>query len=653
MAIASLTDLEPIPPSSEGRVLLLDPHTVNQIAAGEVVERPASVVKELVENALDAGARRVSVVLEACGRRRIEVRDDGHGMPEVDVVRCLERHATSKIRHADDLASVATLGFRGEAIPSIASVSRFRISSGTEDGLRVVIEVEGGSVQPRHHESGPRGTTVRVEDLFFNTPARLKFLKSDATELQQCLDVVAKAALMHPQVAFELRHGENVLIQTFGTGDRLSALAEVWGREVAQSLAELETWVHGVRVRGFVSTPAMTRANRAMQWIFVNGRPVRSRSLTAAIDVAYRSLTPEKRYPVAVLLLDVDPATLDINVSPTKSEVKFQHDGKVFDAIRLAIRESLLRHGMIPSAEGVLAANEALRGASPSRVAEPASIAPRLFAARALLDCEAGEGGIRGFGSTGGSGGSGVSGGWAASVEAQRPVDADRGVRSEGIDPGPAESVGSQGEVGAPAGAPARGYDSLLDGLRIIGQLDQTFILAENSQGLLIIDQHVAHERILYERIRASRGALGLAVQPLLTPETVHVSKLQAAVLREKLDELRAIGFELEPFGGESFLVRSVPADLRSKKPMRVLRDLIDELTENPVSGSLTATREEVWILASCKMAIKAGDPLSLPEMEKLLLDLAETENPYLCPHGRPITIVMDRDALMRKFKRG
>jgi DNA mismatch repair protein MutL len=582
------------------RVRLLDPHTINQIAAGEVVERPASVVKELVENAIDAGATRIQVELAESGRSLIRVSDDGCGMEAEDAVQALQRHATSKISSADDLLLVGSLGFRGEALPSIASVSRFTLSTAVADGRRTLIRVTGGEMQPLDVEAGPRGTTITVEDLFFNTPARLKFLKSDASELGACLDHLSRYALAYPAIAFRVTHGTQEALVTSGSGDLHQTITEVWGRDTGRSLAEIDIVAAGVEVKGFVSPPHVTRPTRACQFLFVNGRPVRSRTLTVALDQAFRDLTPERRYPIVVLHLRLDPAKVDVNVSPTKSEVKFQHEGQAFDAIRYSIRTGLLEHGMMPSAGAVATVNEALAALRPSPPAIPQPSAIDLFAASSMIPEQA----------------TTFSPGAVATNSERFP------------------------------------FAELLEGLRIVGQAMNTFIIAETARGIVIVDQHVAHERILYEYLCGLKGATAVETQALLAPETLHLDRRSAVLLSERLAEVRAVGYDIEPFGGEAYIVRSAPAALRGKDPIAVLRDLVDELVETAVTRRLVPTREQIWITSACKMAVKAGDLLTHAEMEKLILDLATTENPYLCPHGRPITITLGKDELLRKFKR-
>lgn len=629
--------------SPTGRaVILLDPHTINQIAAGEVVERPGSVVKELVENALDAGARRIQIEIEESGTKRIVVRDDGHGMSAEDAQNALLRHATSKIRSVEDLHRVDSLGFRGEAVPSIASVSRFSMSTGTGDGSRIVIRTEGRSPEPILYESGPQGTTMIVEDLFFNTPARLKFLKTNATEMSAITEAVAKCALAFPDVAFKLTHGKTVVLETVGEGNLLDAISAVWGRDVARALVPIEAIREGLRLRGFVSPPHFTRPTRSQQWAFVNGRPVRHRGLMAAIDSAFRQITPEKRYPVVVLMIDMDPGKVDMNVSPTKSECRFMQDGLIFEAVRSGIKDALLANGMMPTFDSIARANQAL-AATQSGGYGMLPGAPSAFSGVAesrLLDLPfAGSG--TGFGAGGSDGsvsldGSEISGTKQSELSSQSEHSA---------------LAQSQANESEPAWFPSFA-DRFLEGLRVIGQTaDAFFILAENQDGLMVIDQHVAHERVLFEKIRAARGKGLVEKQSLLTPTTLELEPRQAGLLGEKLSELEEMGFELTAFGPTTYLIRTVPAALKGDDPAKFLRDLIDELIDGAGAPGLSA-RENIWVMCSCKMAIKAGDRLGHAEMEKLLYDLAFTENPFLCPHGRPITITIGKSELLRRFKR-
>lgn len=594
------------------RVRLLDPHSINQIAAGEVVERPASVVKELVENALDAGSTRIDIELRDSGKTLIRVSDNGCGMSETDARMCLRRHATSKIQTVEDLATVSSLGFRGEALPSIASVSRFALSSGLVDGCRTHLAVEGGEIVSEVTGTGPRGTEITVEDLFYNTPARLKFLKSANSELSAILEHLSRYGIAFPAVAIRVTHNDQVALQTTGSGDQFQAISEVWGRDLGKGLCEADFALGSLSVRGFVSPPYLTKPTRSHQYLYVNGRPVRSRMLMAAVDQAYRDLTPEKRHAVLCLFLEIEPDRVDVNVSPTKSEVKFQSEGLVFDAIRSAIRAALLEHGMMPSASAIALANEAQAKFALNH-AGLVSFSPENFEGHPLF------------------------------APNQPLTDLPQTTPSGVPIPSPEFLFSSTNRYP---------FMELLEGLHVIGQAMNTFIIAETARGIVIIDQHVAHERVLYEYLCGLKGPAAIERQALLVPETLHLDRASTLMLGERLAEIEAVGFGIEPFGGESFVVRCVPAAIRGKNAMRILRDMVDELVEGSVARKLIPSREQIWITSACKMAVKAGDSLSHAEMEKLIVDLATTENPYLCPHGRPITITLGRDELLKKFYR-
>jgi len=561
---------------------------VNQIAAGEVVERPASVIKELIENALDAQATRIEIGISESGKRSIIVSDDGEGMCPEDAEQALRRHATSKIRSLSDLQRVSTLGFRGEALPSIASVSKMTLCTGEGDGSRIRLVIEYGEKKLSEFISGPRGTEIAVEGLFQNTPARLKFLKSDLTEMQASQEVVMRYAMAHPHVAFRFRVDHQVVLRTDGSGDLRNVLIEVLGLELTRSLAEVDSIFSGIRIRGFVSPPHVTRPARAQQWVFVNGRPVRSKGLYAAIDAAYRSLTPEKRYAVCVLSMNINPSEIDVNVSPTKSEIKFQNEGVVFDAMRLAIKTGLESHGLMPSASPVVSAPPFVpsgefffSGANPNETTKD------LFAALT----------------------------YSPELTQRFP------------------------------------FIELLDDLRVLGQIAATFIVASTRKGLVVIDQHVAHERVLYEALCGLKGGGAIETQSLITPESIEFDRSVSMVLRDRLEELAGVGFRLEPFGKTDFLIRSVPAVVANKDYRKILEEVVEEIASNGHTKVKDA-RHKIWITSACRMAVKAGELLQLAEMEQLIRDLAETENPYLCPHGRPITLTLTLDELMRRFGR-
>jgi DNA mismatch repair protein MutL len=647
----------------------LDEQLVNRIAAGEVVERPAAAVKELIENSIDAGAMRIEIEAEMGGRRLIRVRDDGIGMTRTDALNALQRHATSKIASDADLTRITTLGFRGEALPSIASVSRMEIlTRAFEEDTGTHIVVEGGEVKTVEEVGAPIGTTVTVRDLFYNVPARLKFLKSVPTELGHIIETVTRYAFAYPDVSFRLVHERQELIFTPGNGDLLTAAASIWGRETVQGMVQVDYERDGIRVWGLIAPPHQTRPTRQHQYFFVNLRPVRNKTLTAALDEAYKTLTPEKRYPACILLVGIDPRQVDVNVHPAKIEVRFQREQAVFETVVNAIRAALLHHGMIPSA---LPPSESRGQAiTPARPPDAETIHQILMQRAGLAPAEAV--------------------GMPARPETlapagETPAHPETLARADAT-PARPETHAHAGETPAPPGMPAGAdpfvsatrtlpptpapadetpllleteplqtthlpFAHLLDDLQILGQVRNTYIVASTRQGLVLIDQHVAHERVLYEQLCYKRGALPIPKQHLLTPETLQLSRRDALLLHEKLPELEAIGFELEPFGVDTYLIRAVPAALKGD-PVQTLRDIVDELVELSVSKRLPVAREQIWITTACKLAVKAGDPLSMPEMRKLIEDLARTENPYLCPHGRPITIILTWQEIERKFKR-
>jgi len=632
-------------------IRVLDEQVVNRIAAGEVVERPASAVKELIENSLDAGARRIEVEVEMGGRRLIRVRDDGIGMTREDVLLALQRHATSKIQSDADLLRIQTMGFRGEALPSIAAVSRLElITRAFEEEIGTRVVAIGGEIQSVEEVGAPIGTTVTVRDLFYNVPARLKFLKTVPTELGHILETVTRYAFAFPDVSFRLVHERQELLFTPGNGERLAAVAAVWGRETVRSMVEVDYERDGIHVYGLIAPPHQTRPTRQHQYFYVNLRPIRNKTLTAALDEAYRTLTPEKRYPACVLLVDMNPRLVDVNVHPAKIEVRFQREGEVFEAVVQAIRAALLEHGMIPSAVGAVGGQP--RGSAPtSPVAHPTPLpAPLRQDGSDEPVSPAAEGQAVGT----------MPPRYVPDVQTVHRLLLQRAGLA------PREEPPTQTEVETatqqvlpelqaetePLETAHLPFAHLLDDLQILGQVQNTFIIASTRKGLVIIDQHVAHERVLYEQFCEQRGGTPVPRQPLLNPEPLMLDRRMHLLLQERLQELNRLGFELEPFGQDTYLVRSVPVALTGRNPLEVLRDIIDELVELSVSRRLPVAREQIWMTTACKLAVKAGDPLNLPEMQKLIEDLARTQNPYLCPHGRPITLTLTWAELERRFKR-
>ncbi len=628
---------------SPNSITLLDEHTANRIAAGEVVERPASVVKELVENSIDAGATQITVALEEGGKNLIKVTDNGCGMTREDAVLSLQRHATSKIRDAEDLDSISTLGFRGEALPSIASVSVVEMVTKHEaqnDGVR--LEVEAGTIKNLESAGAPQGTSIYIRNLFFNTPARLKFLKTSQTELAHITEIIGWFAMAYPSIHFRLIHGNREVLASPATGVRLNSVAQVLGKDVAKQMTPIHFEPAVMQVEGFVSRPELTRINRRDQVFFVNGRPIRSKTITHAIDQAYRGLLQPARYPVAVIFVNVTPELVDVNVHPTKAEVKFSSEHEVHSAVHRAVNEALMQGAAAPS-----------------------------------------------FGETRGSG-HGVSehsgmGGIAASPDGLQyrqntligSTDEDITAFKEALAKRREQAISNGGDTGAEsqvagddpfvwqAGSgvpvedspvPEADFDAArtvaLRGVKVIGQARNTYIIAQCDDGVLVIDQHVAHERVLFDQMMRSREERASTIQGLVIPVSLSLSARESAVVSQRLEQIRKSGFELEEFGGDTYVMRGAPASLRPQDAEPVLRDMIQELLDLSIAKHLLVRPDQVLITASCKMAIKAGEPQTMQEMTRLVDDLLQCENPFVCPHGRPIIVSLSNWELDRKFRR-
>jgi DNA mismatch repair protein MutL len=579
------------------KIVVLDESVANKIAAGEVVERPASVVKELVENAIDAGATRVRVDIEEGGKRLIRVTDDGCGMSPEDAALALQRHATSKIREPDDLFAIRTLGFRGEALPSIASVSQFTMTTreaGADEGTRVV--VEGGEMTEYGTVGCAPGTVIEVRNLFFNTPARYKFMRSTNAERGQVSDVVAKFAMAHPQIAFQLYHDGHQLFATApGTG-LLDVIAAVYGRLATRSLLPVDRESAALRIWGYTSNLELARMSRAEQTFFVNRRHVRSKVLTHALNEPYQTLLTSGRHPVAVIHVELDPHLVDPNVHPTKIEVRFTRDWEVHNLLRDAV------HG-------------ALAGANLVRGFEPA---------KRRLAGPSGPGGARHF----------------LRQEPQSDTSLFRQElhRRAGLLPGQESRLEPLADAGH---------------VRVIGQTQRTFILVDADEQLLVVDQHAAHERVLYDRLVAQRQQRGVEAQALLIPLTLELSPGEFGAATEARERLREVGFELEEFGGTTLLVRAVPLLVAERNYEAILRALIERLAEpGGQYARLEDGRDALLATMACKAAVKAGDELAHEEMERLIEELRATDTRFTCPHGRPTVLSLTVSELHRRFER-
>ncbi len=588
---------------------LLPESVVAKIAAGEVVERPASVVKELVENAIDAGAGSVGVEVEGGGRRLIRVSDDGCGIPAAEVELAFARHATSKLQSAEDLQHITSLGFRGEALASIAAVSQVTLTTRARDETAgAVIRVHGGRVVGRNPVGAPAGTIIAVENLFYNTPARLNFLKKETTERRHIDEMVTRYAMAYPSIRFVLTQDNREVFRANGGGRLDDVLVAALGVGDFKQMLPVDAPPRAdrpdlppVRVTGFVSAPALNRANRAHIWLFVNGRPIQDISLTHAVAQAYHTLLPKGRYPVAVLLIEMPPEMVDVNVHPAKAEVRFRNADAVFSALQRAVRSAVLDQAPVVSVTpGAFA--------GPQPWAEAGGPGPR----RAL-----------------------------PFTETQMPIGLPLAEPGRRTDP--------TADLPAPAESGAR--RRTLPMLRVIGQVGASYIVAEGPVGLYLIDQHAAHERILFEQFMAERAAKGAVAQQALEGVTVELSRGSAALVAENLDALASIGFGLEPFGGTTYLIRAVPDLLASQDPAEALRLIVADLEAGAKPGQ--ATVEERMAARACKTAaIKAGQVLSLGEMQALIRHLEFCANPRTCPHGRPTMIHITAEQLAKEFGR-
>src|SRR6266496_885644 len=589
-------------------IRLLSPEVASQIAAGEVIERPASVVKELLENSLDADARSIIITVEEAGKKLIEVADDGSGIPSDELELAVARHATSKLLRSADLFSISTLGFRGEALASIGSVSRMTITSrvqNEQEGTR--LRVEGGTIAGQLTKIGTTvGTTVRVEDLFYNVPARLKFLKSDPTERRAIDQLVTRYALAYADKRYRLSDGKNVTLQTSGDGDRRSILAALYGVDTAKQMLEILAEEEGMRLTGFISPTSLTRSNRREITFFINGRWVHEVSLTSALLQAYHTLLMVGRYPMSALLLEISPEDVDVNVHPAKAEVRFRNQDKVFSFVQRSTRKALLAYSPVPNVAPTL------WGITRTAQSEP----PR----HTGLDWAIGHD-------------EPVSRGQLSVNSEQLPAASEQSPVSSLQSPAPDSSFGT------------------IPLLRLIGQIGATYLVAEEPDGLYLVDQHAAHERVLFEKLMTQHAMKNIPSQALLTLAVVTLPLASAQLLITQLPILQHFGFDVEEFGPNTFQVRAMPALFMGSDPATALRALVEDFEEdesplqNEIEGKLAAR--------VCKrMAVKAGQTLSNEEQRALLNDLEACDSPRTCPHGRPTMIHLSVDLLERQFGR-
>jgi DNA mismatch repair protein MutL len=658
------------------RIHVLSEHVANKIAAGEVVERPASVLKELLENSLDAGATRIKVQIEGGGKKLIQVTDDGCGMWRDDALLAFERHATSKIKDAEDLLNIETLGFRGEALPSIAAVSRVALHTrAPEEASGTILEIAGGKILKVEESGLPSGTSIAVRDLFFNTPARKKFLKAESTELSHLASLVTHYALAHPEKHFELHSATNAMLIAAPVHSHSERIYQIFGKETLDQLVSLTTeakldrvgipepppWRRDenyqapepgeIRVHGFVSRPEVQKLNRNSIFIFVNGRLVRDRLIQHALTEAYRNILPPTVYPVVLLFIELPHGEVDANVHPAKTEVRFRQHTFVHDFVRDAVRAALVKARPVPQFTREITAQPTAspgfsRGASAQgeQLAQPESqpqpqcgngnefqlqpqalplVSGRLQFTGSPIPVEA-NAALSGFGAVP-----------ALTVkEIQRGNDACGNVLPE-------EAAAESQPIEALA----------LEGLRPLGQIRDSFILAVRSDGLWIVDQHVAHERILFERVLQERKGAGEG-QRLLMPLIVELTPGQQAVFAEISEELRRNGFEVELFGARTIAVKTAPAGVPPVEIEKMLLELLDQFREEEQALNLDKIRHRIAASIACHAAIKINTPLEQNKMEWLLAELAKTQCPMTCPHGRPVLLRYTVREIQRAFKR-
>ena len=584
-------------------IKILPDHVINKIAAGEVVERPASVVKELIENSIDAGATEIFIDIEEAGRRLIRITDNGIGMSKEDARTAFQRHATSKIADDADLESIRTMGFRGEALSSIASVSHVRLLSAMKGATSgALIEIEGGKVRAISEAAAPQGTTLEIGHLFYNTPARRKFLKSPATEFSHILTTVSRQAMAHPAIRFRLIHNKKGVLDLPPALSIKERVFQLSGGEIAESLIEFDGGRDSVHVQGLIGRPGSTRSDKTYQDFFVNRRAVKNPSLTHALYSAYGDMLMRDRHPIAFIFLEIDPALVDVNVHPAKAEVRFRNQSQLHDLVRDVIREGL-------------------RGMSPSSATTHAD-GVRESMSNYLQSAECG----------------------ARNAEWRNAIS-----RSA--------ALGQTQQMNYSAGPDANFTHSELRTphsalLHPLAQVHDSFIIAQSQEGMAIIDQHAAHERVLFERLQGQFGAGQIPVQDLLVPDQIELGPAQSTVLAEYLPELSRLGFLVEDFGNNVFMIKAVPVLLVGANYKQLLLDILDEVNVHGKSGKIEEVRDEMLSVMACHPAIKVHRHLDQREMEQLLADLFKCRMPHTCPHGRPTVVRFSLAEIMRMFKR-
>ncbi|WP_395745439.1 DNA mismatch repair endonuclease MutL [Prosthecobacter sp.] len=643
------------------KIRILPDALASQVAAGEVVERPAALVRELVENSLDAGARHIEVHAQRGGIAMIRIVDDGSGMDREDAMLCLERHATSKIRTKEDLGAIHTFGFRGEALPSIASVSRFRLATREKEALvGTEIEVNGGKLVAVRDSGGAPGTVIEARSLFFNVPARRKFLRTENTEFAHVEQQLRLHAIANPQVAFTLTHNGELVLHLPATRDMLERIRGLVGDELASRLLKVEeTTVHGITVSGYIGGPGMSRSNRQMQTTYLNGRPIESASISYGLREGYHTALMKGQHPVTFLFIQMDAQAFDVNVHPAKKEVRF-HDGHaVRDAISRAVSHTLENAAKLPSGH-TPAARPAPAATVPRTPVVPDSrqeqfAMPVAASSAPLRDIPAARPQPAGDAPAVSHRVADVLERIAAArhAAATAPVQAAPEPEAEAEAPQATATAAETDEEEPQEPKAARETESPAPPeYRIIGVLHKLYVLMESKEGLVLMDQHAAHERVNFEKFRRSIESGGVPCQRLLLPVTLQTTPRDADLLRQNLPSLNRLGIEIEPFGPNIFKVETLPAFLKADDPAAWLDQVMEELSSLSAKSSSLRLSEDAIATIACRASVKSNDVLSIPEFQALLKDLFACEMPYCCPHGRPTLVQISTNELERKFGR-
>ncbi len=600
------------------KIKILPDLLINKIAAGEVVERPASVVKELIENSIDAGATRISIDIEQAGRRMLRITDNGCGMSKDDARMAFERHATSKITTDSDLEAIKTMGFRGEALSSIASVSQVRMltaEKGSSTGT--MVEIEGGAIKAVSDAAAPQGTSIEISHLFYNTPARLKFLKSPATEFSHILTAVSRQAMAHPAVQFKLTNNKKTALDLPVSSDLKERAFQLYGAEIVENLVGFSGGRDEIRMEGLLSRPGFTRADKTYQDLYVNRRAVKNLSLTHALYAAYSDMLMRDRHPVAFIFMMIDPSLVDVNVHPAKTEVRFRNQSQVHDLVRDVIRDSLRAQGL-PG-----------RGTTAVPRFDPAGVKEALsdyFQTEAVIDRTADS----------------------------RKSSVLFGRRKSDLKPLEAlldDEVSPQ-HVPSPAPAPDPPAAVPVVFLSPLAQVHDSFIISQSRDGMAIIDQHAAHERVLFERLQDQFGSEEISIQHLLIPQQIELGLAQGRLLSEHLPYLHTLGIVVEDFGSNTFMIKGVPSLLVGADYKKLLLDILDELFVHGKTKKTEELRDEVLSVMACHPAVKVHRKLDMREMAKLIEDLFKCRMPHTCPHGRPTVVRFSIEEIKKMFKR-